>query len=166
MTDLVRAHTLALRVDLEGFLARECPSCSRQFKLRVVDRFSVNPDAPTLNEGSPSEAATGHCPLCHEIVVGGNWRTHAQQQFIRNCIVDAVTKVYSSRFLSASMGSRALVELNGFPLGAVSEAPREQNQMSLVILPCHENYPLKIPSDWTDDVSCFLCGTRYQRTSD
>lgn len=163
---MARAHTLALQADLEGFLTRECPACSRHFKARVVDRFSViHPEPPTLNDGSSSEAATGYCPLCHEMVVKGNWRTDAQQQFIHSFIVDAAAVDYSNRFLIASMGSRAVIELVGFPLGAVSEAPGEEKQMSLVTLPCHGDCPLKIPSDWTEDVSCFLCGTRYPLTS-
>jgi hypothetical protein len=165
VTDSARAHTFALRADLEGFLTRECPACSRHFKLRVLDWFGgIPPEPPRLNDRSSSDGTTGHCPLCYELVVHGNWRTNAQQQFIRNVIADAASLDYSNRLLSASMGSRAVVELAGFPLGAISEALEEEKSMSLVILPCHEDCSLQIPSDWTKDVSCFLCGTRYPLT--
>jgi hypothetical protein len=73
MADLVRAHTLALRADLEGFLTRECPACSRHFKVRVADWFGViQPEPPTLNDRSLSDGLeTALCAMSWWFVVIG-----------------------------------------------------------------------------------------------
>lgn len=117
---------LVLPTDLDGFVTRECPSCSRQFKLRLrgsAPHMIAKPES--LKEDAQSEGVTGHCPLCHELVVHGNWRTAAQRHYLRNQRMKAARVAYSDQFLIASKGSRALIELAGLPPVFVSEAPRE-----------------------------------------
>lgn len=162
MRDSLPAPSLVLPTDPDGFVTRECPSCGRQFKLRLRDSATLRITGPgSLNEDAQSDAMTGHCPLCHELVVHGNWRTDAQRHYLRSLRMKAAIVAYSDQFLIASKGSRALIELAGFPPVFVSEAPRETDEMRLLVLPCHESWPLKVPADWSGDISCFRCGARF-----
>lgn len=162
MRDSARAYTFALPADSDGFLRRECPSCRRQFKVKAVDTFSaVLSERAALDEYELSGGMTGHCPLCHEMVVRGDWRTDAQRRYIPNIRMDGTAHLYASQLLSASKGSRALIELAGFPPGAALETPVDTNDMDIVLPLCHESYPLKVPSDWCEDLSCFMCGARF-----
>ena len=161
MADALPAPRLVLPTDADGFVTRECPSCHRQFKLRLRNSTTLRVTGPgSLKDDAQSVAMTGHCPLCHELVVHGDWRTDAQRHYVRSQRMKAAMDAYSDQLLSASKGSRALIELFGFPPVFVSEAPRETDDMRLVVFPCHENWPLKVPVDRSGDISCFRCGAR------
>src|SRR5580704_10405830 len=109
MPDLVRASTFTLVPDPDGFLFRECPTCHRHFKLRVVDTISVSASGKaTLNEVPPGEAASGYCPLCYEMVAHSDWRTDAQREYIRNLRVGEAMLDYSNAVMRIAHGSEAL----------------------------------------------------------
>ncbi len=162
MRGSVGARSFVLPADSGGFLRRECPSCRQQFRVRWADTFSaVAAEGAAVDGSEPSGSMTGHCPLCHELVVGGDWRTDAQRQYIRKVRMATAAHLYASRLLSASMGSRTFVELAGFPPGAALETPTDTNDMEIVLPICHESYPLKVPSGWREYLSCFECGARF-----
>ena len=162
MWDSLPVPNLVLPTDRDGFVTRECPSCGCHFKLRLDD--SALPEiagSGSVNNDAQSEAITGHCPLCHDLVVRGNWRTETQRQYVRSQGMNAAMLAYSDAFLVACKGSRALIELAGFPRVFLSAAPPEADEMCLVVLPCHESWPLKVPADWSGDISCFRCGACF-----
>ena len=162
MHDSVPAPNIGLPTDLDGFAIRECPLCSRQFKLRMRDSATRRiTRSVSRNADARSGAMTGHCPLCHGLVVHGNWCTDAQREYVRRQRIKAAWVAYSDQFLVAAKGSRALIELAGFPPVFVSDATLEADDMRLVVLPCHENWPLKVPTGWSADISCFRCGARF-----
>lgn len=140
---------LEIPEDRDGFFRRECPSCEQQFKA-----FAGEHD---------SGVVTHYCPLCGEpeSADNENWLTPEQAEFARDSalagglddLMDQIFKDASSKhFKMKRTGSMA------------PEPPSpitEPNDMSIVIPPCHEDEPVKVPEDLPGPFFCLVCGEQF-----
>lgn len=145
---------IALPLDSDGFLRRECPTCGREFKWFAHDDGDYD-----------AEPATQHfCPLCGVAAGLGSWWTPAQldhgfgsagpaiDQFVKDAVADMLKGMEGITFNSNS----------SFSAGVDTPDPlAEPNDMVIVEPPCHPNEPLKIPEDAAGRIYCLICGSAF-----
>lgn len=137
MSDDKLSFEMAIPLDSDGFLRRECPTCEREFKWRPSD-------AGTEEHVEPDDAGY-FCPYCGVQAPTDTWLTKAQVALAQNIVAREVIGPIVSK------------------LGAY-EAPdefdplTEVDDMSLVSFPCHPSEPLKVLDTWRKPVRCLICG--------
>lgn len=150
---------MALPLDSDGFLRRECPSCKRQFKWfpsRSQDSESAEPIAETV---------AYYCPYCWEQAAPEVWWTTEQVEFASQIAMAEVMGPSLRRL------TRSVSQLNrsGGLLRARLKSPSisrpeslvEPDDMVRVDFPCHPEEPLKVDEAWEGEVACLVCGIHY-----
>lgn len=149
--------SISLPLDDDGFLRRECPHCLRQFKWH-------NGPANEEAEQQPTPPAY-YCPLCGQPAGQDSWWTHEQLEYAEGMAAPMVAQAVEEELKSAFKSSRSKslrIEMTGhmdtpdLPLPLV-----EQNDMMMVVSPCHSWEPIKVPDDHTGALHCLVCGSAF-----
>jgi hypothetical protein len=146
---------MAIPVDLDGFLRRECPTCEREFKW-----FPASGD----EEGSVAGVPAGgfFCPYCGVQAPADAWFTKAQialaQKITETEVIEPMLRKFADdiarTFRSAGMTIRSTP-------GRQADEPElltEADDMTRVDFECHPSEPLKILDEWRNPVHCLICG--------
>jgi hypothetical protein len=149
---------MALPLDEDGFLRRECPTCKREFKCIVAE---------DEDDATPAPPEGYYCPYCAVQAPPGSWWTKAQ--------VEAVQGLAYREIVSPELDKlkRSVEQLNrggGGLLGIsakldVPEDPEEPpmdetgpDDMRRVDIACHPDDPVKVLERWDRSVHCMVCG--------
>lgn len=145
---------MAVPLDSDGFLRRECPTCEREFKWLLT---SDDDDAVPPPDGGY------FCPCCAIQAPAGQWFTKAQIELAENMVATQVVGPLMKGFARdvSSIGRRS----GGFlSVRAKYDAPdqleplTEADDMNRVDFVCHPGEPLKILDGWNGPVHCLVCG--------
>lgn len=143
--------SIAMPLDSDGFLRRECPRCVREFKW-----FPDEDDDAEVPEHY-------YCPLCGGQAPVGEWWTPEQLAF---------AQASALRYVSVELGDELAGLGTSKPGGLISldvtmdtppaaVPPLEPDDMVIVEPPCHPDEPVKIPEDSGEVLYCLLCGSPY-----
>lgn len=151
MSDEIR---VAVPLDSDGFLRRECPNCQREFKWFYH------------SEGDPNaEPATQYfCPLCGVAAGPGSWSTPAQLDLVHDCAGPAIGQVLNDALADAFKGIKGVTFKPNSSSSLDTGTPRpliEPDDMVIVEPPCHPNEPLKVPEEATGSIYCLICGSAF-----
>ena len=137
-----RRISVPIPLDSDGFLRRECQTCTREFKWRVSgeDEKAEQPDA-----------AGYFCPYCAIQAPVDDWSTPAQLDYV------------------GAIGTREIIgplfdqfERSGFKverdLPAGPPELTEDDDMRRVDFACHLGEPVKVLEGWSKAVYCLICG--------
>jgi hypothetical protein len=136
--------------DQDGFLSRQCPACSRQFKM-FADAASI---AATLTRPGPYS-----CPYYGSTADGHSWWT---PQEIENARIFA-GQIVRGDSASASLGpsQRAADETAPSDWGSYEQrtpALSEPNDRMMAVVPaCHPSAPLRVYLE-SRQIHCTMCG--------
>jgi hypothetical protein len=146
---------MAIPVDSDGFLRRECPTCEREFKW-----------LPTSGDDEGAAAAVSDsgffCPYCGVEAPAGGWFTQAQialaRQITETEVVEPMLRKFADdiarSFRSAGMTTRSAPSRQADEPQPLTEA----DDMTRVDFTCHPSEPVKILDDWRKPVHCLICG--------
>jgi hypothetical protein len=149
--------SMSLPLDDDGFLRRECPTCSREFKWLS----SSGEDA--AENGGDSAVLDGYfCPYCGVQAPLDAWWTKPQLERMNAVVYDEVVGPELEKFKKSvsGMGSgfiKASVKISR--PDPVPELREELNDMRRIDFVCHPDEPVKVLEAWTDEVYCLICGT-------
>jgi DNA-directed RNA polymerase subunit RPC12/RpoP len=134
--------SMAIPVDSDGFLRRECPTCEREFKWLP----SSSEDA---EDEEAADAADGgyFCPYCGVQASADAWFTKEQLELAEHIVQVEVVDPMLRKF-TGSISNQA-----GEP-----EPLTEDDDMRRIDFACHPSEPLKILDDWDQPVRCLVCG--------
>ena len=140
-----------------GYLRRECPACERQFKWH---------HGPT--EGRPPDAIDPpvyFCPYCGSAAPPGSWWTREQLEYARDSAAGPVARAMGDA-LGKAIGrqpsnSFIKIELKRSDPPEPPPALHELDDMVIVEAPCHPWEPIKVAADWSEPLSCLICGSRF-----
>ena len=153
MTDGDITLSMAIPVDSDGFLRRECPTCEREFKWLPA---SEDDDAVSMLDGGY------FCPYCGVQAPADAWFTKAQMALARSITEAEVVEPMLSKFADdiarsfrgAGMTTRSTPRRQADEPEPLTEA----DDMTRVDVACHPTEPLKILDDWHGPVHCLICG--------
>lgn len=146
--------SIEIPTDSDGFIRRECPTCTRQFKWH---------DGPANQEAEQHPSPSAYCcPLCGEPADEDSWFTPEQldiaQQKAMPQIMGMVNDELDSMFrrmkgFTFQRGSQEVPD-ESLPL-------TEPDDMVIVTSPCHSFEPVKVPEDHAGQLHCLVCGTPF-----
>lgn len=138
--------SVPIPLDSDGFIRRECPKCTREFKWHhgaTGDRPADYNDPPVY-----------FCPLCGETSDPSDFITQDQAEFARGYAM-----------LPAMQELEAEMNRTGFDFKIDSVEPpdplTEPDDMSIIAPPCHDWEPVKVPDDSKAPFYCLLCGEAF-----
>ena len=130
---------MAVPVDSDGFLRRECPTCEREFKWR--------PSSADEEEASDTADGGYFCPYCGVQAPVDAWFTKAQLELAEHIVQVEVVDPMLRKFTGDISGHA------GEP-GPLTE----DDDMRRTNFTCHPLEPLKILDDWDQPARCLICG--------
>ena len=145
---------VALPLDDDGFLRRECPVCEHQFKWYV--HRDGDPQAEVVDQY--------FCPLCGEPSGLDTWWTPAQLDYAQGAAGPVLDQYLSDAFSDAFEGLKSLdfTPNRDSTLGIPTADPiAEPNDMVIAEPPCHPNEPVKVPEASAARLHCLVCGSVY-----
>ncbi|MHB1527552.1 MAG: hypothetical protein ACYCZN_14995 [Candidatus Dormibacteria bacterium] len=154
MEENVVRLSLALPLDSDGFLRRECPTCEREFK------WLPTPEGQTAY----SVPDGGYfCPYCGLQAPNNAWFTSEQIALAHGTVVSEVLSPELVKFRDSvnriGRGSQGLVRMQAqYREPDKPEPLTEVDDMSRVEFECHPDEPLKVLEDWPGPVRCLVCG--------
>jgi hypothetical protein len=145
---------MAIPVDSDGFLRRECPTCEREFKWFP---------AAENDEGAADVPAGGYfCPYCGVQAPSDAWFTQAQLALSRSIVEVRVVEPMLDKFagdIARSFRSAGMTTRSAPSSRAEEPDPlTEDDDMTRVDFECHPSKPLKVHDDWDQPVYCLICG--------
>lgn len=130
-------------LDSDGFLRRECPSCRQQFKWH---------NGPLNDNAAAAPAAeTYFCPRCGVSAATDQWWTTEQAEFAR---ASAMPEVF--RHLESEVKGLTITDSPSTP-----PALTEPDDMQIVVPPCHDYEPVKVPDERAQEYYCLVCGAGF-----
>jgi hypothetical protein len=133
--------SMAIPVDSDGFLRRECPTCEREFKW-------LPSSADEEEEEEEASGTAGYfCPYCVVQAPTDAWFTKAQLELAEHIVQVEVVDPMLRKFAGGISGHAEEPE----PL-------TEDDDMRRIDFACHPSEPLKILDDWRQPVHCLVCG--------
>lgn len=148
---------ISMPLDRDGFLRRECPRCTREFKWH-------NGPANEEAERQPS-SETFYCPLCGEPAGPDSWWTQPQLRLIENAKERLLSEELNDMFKGlerSTRGNRFITfKAQGGDVPDPFEPLVEPDDMIIVTSPCHKWEPVKIPEDHIGIVHCLVCGEAF-----
>ena len=127
--------------DEKGYLDRQCPNenCSFEFKVNMQDWEDKVSDEEV------------HCPLCGQIAPSDSWYTYEQldamqeiaTNWARNYMLGEIDKMFGS--LARSTRNNKYIKIT-----------YKRNRPVTFV-----NNPIGAKEEWTLDITCEKCGTRY-----
>jgi hypothetical protein len=148
------SFSIQLPLDNDGFLRRECPQCSQQFKWHhgpTTERPSGEVDPPVY-----------FCPRCGASAAPDQWFTQEQITYIDEAIAGPALREASNAIENAFRGIKGVTvkrDLSDEP--EPPAALQEPNDMVIVAPPCHPWEPIKVPEGATGEVHCLICGAAF-----
>jgi hypothetical protein len=146
---------IALPLDSDGFLRRECPSCERQFKWfhgQTADRPDHFLDPPLYT-----------CPYCGEAAGHDSWWTKEQLEFAQGTAAGPAMDAMADELARAFRNTPGIrIERSH---GHRPDPPMplvEPDDMTMVASPCHGFEPVKVADDWTEPLYCLVCGQAFR----
>lgn len=142
-------------LDSDGFLRRECPSCTGEFKWH---------NGPT--EARPEDAVDPPrytCPLCGEKAAHDQWFTQAQVQLIHEVGLFHATDAFNDAMKKATRNSKNIKFTPGRNTQPAPTPLVEPDDMIIIEPPCHPWEPVKVPEARADaePLFCLVCGGSY-----
>jgi len=137
-----KTTSMALPLDSDGFLRRECPTCEREFKWLA---------ATGDDDATPAPDGGYFCPYCSVQAPPDAWFTPAQLERARATVAHDLVVPELKRF-----------ERQGFEVEINAPEPEpltETDDMRRIDVYCHPEEPVKVLDDWDRPVHCLLCGT-------
>ncbi len=135
--------------DHDGFLRLQCPKCEGQFKA-----FAGKHD---------SHFVTRYCPLCGEPDSADteDWVTDEQREFLTNAALsNGLDRVMDQLFSDVSNKSFQ-VKRTGSNAPKAPSPIAEPNDMDIIVPPCHEDTPIKVPDATAGPFYCLFCGAEF-----
>lgn len=151
------SFTYELPVDSDGFLRRECPTCSQEFKWH---------SGPANEEAElHPEATIYYCPLCGDSALKDQWFTPAQATFIQGhadaAAMQRLDEELSGLFRGMSSKHVKIKQTGRLDVPDLPDPLVEVDDMVIVLSPCHSYEPVKVPDDHTGPLYCLVCGEAY-----
>lgn len=153
MDDEIRI-SVAIPLDNDGFLRRECPTCEQEFKWFSHDE----------GDSAAEPVDQYFCPRCGEAGGLDQWWTPAQIEFAQGTAAPDLDQFVQDAIGDAFKGIKDVTFKPGrdFTLDIPTPEPlSEPNDMVIVEPPCHPNEPLKVPAEATGRIYCPVCGTPF-----
>jgi len=150
----VSSYSVPIPLDNDGFLRRQCPNCSKEFKWH---------DGPT--EDRPDDVVDPdvyYCPRCGVSSPPGHWNTREQESFIEEWMQGPIFREASDeigKMLGNMKGVTYTENYENEP--GVPESLHEPNDMVILMSPCHSWEPIKVPQGATGRVYCLVCGEPF-----
>jgi hypothetical protein len=154
VTDGEVTLSMAIPLDSDGFLRRECPTCEREFKwLPGSGDDEAAADLPDVGY---------FCPYCGIQAPANAWLTEAQLAFAQRTAVIEVVEPMLEKFaddIARTFRSTGMTTRSA-PSGRAAEPDplTEDDDMTRVDFTCHASEPLKVLDDWHHPVYCLICG--------
>ncbi len=166
---------IGVPLDDEGFLRRECPFCSRQFKILLekheIELYTNNFLSAFLSSEEEEEANENDenqtdyfCPYCEQFEPFNSWWTQEQTNyfmiFAENHAADLINNFVDS--LSSSFKSNSIMQFtaNKMPKKVPWISP-EENDMKEFNLQCCDK-KIKLLDGWTSIIHCHFCGFPHE----
>jgi hypothetical protein len=146
---------IALPLDSDGFLRRECPKCERQFKWH---------EGPTEDRPHDwNDPPVYWCPLCGQASEHDQFFTQGQVDFMEESAAGAAIEMAASELEKALRGVRGLsYKKSGRNDDTEPPTPLvEPDDMLQLKSPCHPWEPVKIPDSSSAPYYCLACGEAY-----
>ena len=156
VTDGEVTLSMAIPVDSDGFLRRECPTCERE---------SSGFPRPRMMTGTPwtmcaTAATSAHTAGCRRRL--NAWLTKAQiahaQRIAEAEVVEPMLAKFADditrKFRSAGITTRSAPRRHA----EVPDPLTEDDDMTRVGFACHPSEPVKIFEDWHEPAHCLICG--------
>ncbi|WP_221847973.1 MULTISPECIES: hypothetical protein [Micrococcaceae] len=145
---------VALPLDTDGFLRRECPNCGGQFK------WHHGPANAEAEQQSPPPAYS--CPLCGRPAANDAWYTPAQIELATSSALHVAHEAIHDSLESALRGRKGLTyKRSRAALEEVTDPLVEPDDMVIVASPCHDFEPIKVPEVHTGILYCLICGAAF-----
>lgn len=140
---------LEIPEDRDGFFRRQCPACEGEFKAHAGDH----------NVG----IVTHYCPLCGtpESADNEHWLTPEQTEFMTESALSGGLDDVLDQVFSDLSSKHFKVNRTGSMAPEPPSPITEPNDMSIIVPPCHEDEPIKVPDDLTGPFHCLVCGQRF-----
>jgi hypothetical protein len=140
----------------DGFLRRQCPSCSHEFKWH----HGPTEERPADAEDLPFY----YCPYCGNPADHDAWWTEAQREYAQQLAAGE-----GARLANDELQRMARQLRGGFVKMTVTPGPEpdppaplvEPADMVSVASPCHPWEPVKVLEDWTGPIHCLVCGEQF-----
>jgi len=148
---------VALPLDSDGFLRRECPNCLRQFK------WHNGPASAEAEEQLPVDAY--FCPFCGQPAVTDQWFTTEQVEYIQGVAMreamQAADDELASAFKKMSSKNFQIKKTGHLDIPDQPDPLTEPDDMLIVVSPCHSWEPIKIPDTTAGPLHCINCGDAF-----
>jgi hypothetical protein len=145
--------SIALPLDSDGFLRRECPHCEQQFKWH---HGPANEEAE-----SHADPSIYHCPLCGEPAGSDSWWTQEQIEYTQGVAMPTALRFVQDELAAGFRRNKNITFKPGSDIPAVPASLTEPDDMKIVTSPCHPYEPVKVPDDSFDSFHCLLCGMAF-----
>jgi hypothetical protein len=180
MSDMV--ISLSLPLDADGFFRRECPFCSRQFKILMrhdeladlaqkgLDSYMVETkgeEPDTVDDAEPETEFT--CPYCAQQATRSHWWTQEQIAFVRVVGRNILASLVNEHLIGPL--EKMSRELSSGPVSIHFKGQKmeqlepwispEVNDMKIFDTPCCKR-KIKIDETWSSTVHCYFCGFPYE----
>lgn len=135
--------SVSIPLDQDGFIRRECPTCRAQFKWH---HGPINDDAV-----SSAPAVSYYCPLCGHPADVDAWLTTEQAEFVRASAMPDLLRSLESEFKGLTITDSP----------SAPPALTESNDMQMIVPPCHDFEPIKVPDELAGPFHCLVCGAPF-----
>lgn len=142
-------------LDTDGYLRRECPSCTGEFKWHNGPTDSRPDDA-----ADPSQYS---CPLCGRRASHDQWFTQRQVEYQQELVNYHAADVVNDAMKKAFRGSKNVTYRPGRNTAPPPSPLHEPDDMIIIEPPCHPWEPVKVHEERADSgpLYCLVCGESY-----
>lgn len=149
------SRDMAVPLDRDGFLRRECPTCEREFKWYASEDGT----------GAPAPVGGYYCPYCAIQAPADGWFTAAQIELAQNTIMREMVgpelELMAKDLRRSGSGSLIKIDMEYHKPPAMDPLV-EADDMRRVDFECHPSEPIKVLDDWSGDVHCLICAGRWE----
>lgn len=144
--------SLAIPVDSERFMRRECPTCEREFKWRIAEE----------GEESAEVGESGYfCPYCAVPADPGEFFTKAQWELVQAKAMSGLADQFGESLSRLERQSGPIeISVTHTPSPEPQPLPDEPDDMRRVDPTCHPEEPIKVLEEWTGSIHCLICGNK------
>lgn len=148
---------VSLPLDHDGFLRRECPHCTQEFKWH---------HGPANEEAEQADNPDSyHCPICGEAAGPDSWWTQDQIEHIQQAAMPeallSIEDELGGIFRRASNKHFSVKQTKSFRTPEAPMPLTETDDMTIIASPCHAYEPVKVPETSTSPFHCLVCGSAF-----
>ena len=144
---------VALPLDFDGFLRRECPNCEQEFKWH-----NGKTDAAPEDYLYPD---VHWCPLCGESAALDQWWTPRQLEYVRSVAAGPVIDQLTDDLFKGLDDSKFVKVTRNSSKREVPDPLVEPDDMTILEPPCHPWEPIKVPDNASPPFYCLICGEAF-----